>query len=111
MRVPELPHDTLAEQYVLASCLKRPDLIAPCRLQPSDFYHRAHRQAWAAILEVGVDLDALGEALRYGLAYLALWQADWSLPSQGALAAAARVRDCARHRDLASVAQRLAERV
>ena len=70
----------------------------------------AHRQAWAAILEVGTDLDDLGEALHYGPAYLALWQADWSLPSQGALAAAARIRDCARHRDLASLAQRLAER-
>ena len=108
--LPQLPHDTFAEQYVLATCLKRPDLVTPCRLQPSDFYHLAHRQAWAAILEVGADLDELGQALRYGPAYLALWQADWSLPSQGAIAAAARVRDCARHRDLASVAQRLAER-
>ncbi len=79
----ELPHDTFAEQYVLASCLKKPDLVGSCRLQPRDFYHLAHRQAWAAILEVGADLDELGEALHYGAAYLALWQADWSLPSQG----------------------------
>ncbi len=104
MQLPQLPHDTFAEQYVLASCLKRPDLVASCRLEPSDFYHLTHRQAWAAMLEVGADLDELGEALRYGAAYLALWQADWSLPSQGAIAAAAR------HRDLARVAQRLAER-
>jgi len=107
---PELPHDTFAEQYVLASCVKRPDLVASCRPEPSDFYHLAHRHASAAMLEVGAGLDELGDALHYGAAYLALWQADWSLPSQGALAAAARIRDCARHRDLASVAQRLAER-
>ncbi len=110
MSVPELPHDTFAEEYVLASCLKWPDLVALCRLAPRDFYHLAHRQAWAAILEVGADLDELGAALHYGPASLALWQADWSLPSQGAIAAAARIRDCARHRELARVAQRLAER-
>jgi len=83
MSVPTLPHDTFAEQYVLASRLKKPDLIAPCRLQPSDFYHLAHRQAWATILEVGTDLDDLGDALHYGPAYLALWQADWVSPEPG----------------------------
>ncbi len=107
---PAPPHDTFAEEYVLASCLKRPELVNACRLHPGDFYHLAHREAWVAMLQVGAGLDALGEALHYGPAYLALWQADWSRPTDGALGAAARVRNCARHRDLLSVAQRLAER-
>lgn len=110
MDYPTPPHDAFAEEYVLASCLKRPELVDQCRLQPHDFYHLAHREAWAAILDVGAGLDELGEALHYGSAYLALWQADWSRPTEGALGAAARVRDCARHRDLLSMVQQLAER-
>jgi replicative DNA helicase len=67
LRIP--PHNTDAEQAVIAAVMLKPESIVDIELAPAMFYRREHREIWQAIRELTeqhrpADVIAIADALR-----------------------------------------------